>query len=217
MWEAEKRSVLETAQKMAEQSLIVGTAGNVSLRIDTKDGRDLAAISPSSMYYDTMTIDDISVVDFDGQTVDGERPTSIETMLHLEVYKQRKKMNAVIHYHPEFASVVGVIGQPIPPILDDQVQYLGGQIELARYEIAGSQELVETVIEALGPRNAVILPNHGAIAIGRDMKDAFTNCKMLEKTSKIFIHALSAGKINLLPKDAFEAFQIYFNYQFGED
>ena len=216
MWESEKKVVLEAAQMMANRSLVVGTAGNVSLRLETNDNKELIAISPSSCYYDTMAVDDIVVVDFNGQRVEGELNTSIETMLHLEVYKQRKKINAVIHFHPEFASVVGVISQAIPPILDDQVQYLGGQIEIAKYALAGSQELVESVIYALGTRNAVILPNHGALAIGRDMKEAFTNCMMLEKTAKIYVHALSAGNINLLPKDAGEAIQLYFDYNFGE-
>lgn len=216
MWEAEKRIVLEAAKVMAEKSFVVGTAGNVSLRWEVKGNKQLMSITPSNRYYDTMNIDDIIIVDLDGKKVEGNLDASIETMLHIAIYKARKKINAVIHFHPEFASVLGVIGHNIPPILDDQVQYLGGEVKIADYALSGSAELVESVMHALGPRNAVIMANHGAIAIGRDMREAFTNCKMLEKTAKIYIRALSVGKINMIPKESFEAIQIYYNYNFGE-
>ena len=217
MWEKERKIVLEASQRMAEKSFVVGTAGNVSMRLDTKDDKPLIAISPSTRYYETMTVDDIIIVDFDGQKVEGTLDMSIETSLHIAVFKARKKINAVIHFHPEFASVLSVMGQNIPTILDDQVQYLGGEIHMAEYALSGSKELVDNVMKALGPRNAALLANHGALALGRDMREAFTNCKMLEKTAKIYIYALCAGKVNLLPKDAMEAIQLYYDYHFGEN
>jgi L-fuculose-phosphate aldolase len=75
---------------------------------------------------------------------------------------------------------------------------------------------VQNVVPALGPRNAVILANHGALTVGRDMREAFTNCEMLEKTARIYICALSVGKINPLPPVALEMEQAYFNYLYGE-
>ncbi len=216
MWETEKGLVLEAAQRMAERGHVVGTAGNISMRLTDSGGRDLAAITPNNRYYDTLTVDDIGVLDFDSQPVEGELVASIESMLHIGIYRARKKVNAVIHAHPIFGSVISVLGKSIPPILDDQVTYLGGEIEVAEYSIPGSQELVTNVIPALGPRNAVILANHGALTVGRDMRDAFTNCEMLEKTARIYIQAAGLGKVNPLPALALEMEQAYFNYLFGE-
>jgi L-fuculose-phosphate aldolase len=216
-WEAEKRTVLDAAKQMSERGLVVGTSGNISLRLDDPGGRGLVAITPTTMCYDDMGVDDIGVVDLEGQTVEGEVTTSIETMLHLGIYKARRRVNAVIHTHPVYSSVLSVTGLEIPPILDDQVTYLGGEIRVAEYSLPGSQDLVSNVVPALGPRNAVILANHGALTVGRDMREAFTHCEMLEKTARIFISALILGKVNPLPTVAFEMEQAYFNYQFGDD
>ena len=216
IWNSEKKAVLEAAQQMAQKGLVVGTSGNVSMRISEPGGRQLLAITPNNRYYDLLDVDDIGIVDFEGECVEGELTTSIETMLHIGIYKARKKVNAVIHTHPVFSGILSVIGAEIPPILDDQVTYLGGEIKVTEYSLPGSQELVRNVVPALGPRNAVILANHGTVTVGRDMREAFTNCEMLEKTARIYIYALGAGKISPVPSDALEMEKAYFDYLHGE-
>jgi L-fuculose-phosphate aldolase len=208
--------VLEAAQQMAEKEFVVGTAGNISMRLADPEGRGLAAITPNNRYYDTLSVDDIGVIDFDGQPVEGELVASIESMLHIGIYKARKKVNAVIHAHPIFGSVISVLGTAIPPILDDQITYLGGEIKVAPYSIPGSQDLAANVVSTLGPQNAVVLANHGTVAVGRDMREAFTHLKMLEKTARIYLYALGAGKIDVVPTEALEMEQAYFNYLFGD-
>ena len=216
IWNSEKKAVLEAAQQMAQKGLVVGTSGNVSMRISEPGGRQLLAITPNNRYYDLLDVDDIGIVDFEGECVEGELTASIETMLHIGIYIARTKVNAVIHTHPVFGSILSVIGAEIPPILDDQVTYLGGEIKVTEYSLPGSQELVKNVVPALGPRNAVILANHGTVTVGRDMREAFTNCEMLEKTARIYIYALGAGKIKPLPTDALEMEKAYFDYLHGE-
>ena len=215
-WDAGKQAVLEAAKRMSERGFVVGTSGNISMRLEDSKGRDLAAITPTNLCYDTMCVGDIEIVDFEGQPIEGEHAPSVETMLHLGIYKARRKVNAVVHTHPVFASILAVTGIEIPPILDDQVTYLGGAIKVAEYSLPGSKELVTHVLPALGPRNAVILANHGALAVGRDIAEAFTHCEMLEKTARIFIHALSLGKVNPVPAAALEMEQAYFTYLFGD-
>jgi len=161
-------------------------------------------------------VDDIAVVDFDGQRVEGEFSPSVETMLHIGVYKVRKKVNAVIHSHPTLSSAFAVAGMEIPPIVDDQVTYLGGGIKVAEYALSGSEDLVKNVLAALGPRNAVLLANHGAVCVGKDLREAFTNCEMLEKTAKIYICVLSIGKPTPIPAESLEAMSGYFIYVHGD-
>jgi L-fuculose-phosphate aldolase len=158
------------------------------------------AITPSGRYYDSLSSNDIVIVDFEGKLVEGKLKPSVETMLHIQIYKKRKKVNAIVHSHPIFSSVAAVAGLEIPAILDDQVTCLGGEIKVAEYASSGSQKMVRNVVSALGSRNAVIMANHGALSVGRDIRDALTNCEMLEKTAKIFIYAFGLGKINFLPK-----------------
>jgi L-fuculose-phosphate aldolase len=216
MWESQKQGVVDTARQMSEKGLVVGTSGNVSLRFKDSEGRDVVAITPSGLSYDIMKPDDIVIVDLEGQRVEGDLAPSIETMLHTGIYKMRKKVNAVIHTHPVYGSVIAVAGLEIPPILDDQVTQIGGEIKVAQYALSGSPEMTTNVLAALGPRNAALLANHGAIALGRNMQDAFVVCQLLEKTAKIYLLALGLGKPNLLPADAADLEKAFFNAVYGE-
>jgi L-fuculose-phosphate aldolase len=216
IWNAEKKAVLEAAQRMSEKGFVVGTAGNISMRLGKSGGKELMAITPTSRYYDTIGVDDIAVVDFEGQRVEGEFSPSVEMKLHIGVYKARKKVNAVIHSHPVLSSAFAVAGMEIPPIIEDQVTYLGGGIKVADYAISGSEDLVKNALAALGPRNAVILANHGAVCVGKDMREAFTNLEMLEKTAKIYLWVLSIGKLTPIPAESLEAISAYFSYVHGD-
>ena len=209
-WQDGKRTVLETSQKMLQKGLVIGTSGNVSLRLPPENGRELLAITPNRRYYDLLSADDIQVIDFEGEPVEGDLAPSVETMFHIGIYQARKNVNAVIHTHSVFASAISVAGLEIPAILDDQVTFLGGEIKLARYALPGSQELVENVLAALGERNAVLLPNHGAVSVGRTMREAFTAGELVEKTAKIYFCALALGKVNPLPTDAVEVEKAFF-------
>lgn len=215
-WNSEKKAVLEAAQQMANMGLVVGTSGNVSMRLGEHSGRELLAITPNARYYDTLDVDDIVVADFEGENVEGELAISIERMLHIGIYKARKKVNAIIHTHPVFGSAISVAILEIPAFLDDQVTYIGGEIKVAEYALPGTQDLVDNVISALGPRNAVLLANHGAVSVGRDMREAFTICELAEKTAKIYICALSLGRINPLPAQAAKVEKAFFNFIHGD-
>ena len=204
-WHNEKKTVLEAARKMLQMGLVVGTAGNISLRLPPEEGPEIIAITPSGRPYDSLAVDDIQIVDFDGQTVEGNLRPSMETTLHIGIYRARKNINAIIHTHSVYASAVSVAGHDIPPILDDQVAFLGGEIKLARYALSGSREQVAGVIPALGDRSAVLLANHGAIGTGRTMRDAFTSCELIEKTARIYLLSLAAGKVNRLPAEVVAA------------
>jgi L-ribulose-5-phosphate 4-epimerase len=204
-WQEEKRTVLEAAQKMSAIGLVVGTSGNISLRLRPEGKQMLLAITPSSKHYHSLGVDDIQIVDFNGRNVEGNLRPSMETMLHIGIYQARKNINAIIHTHSVYASAAAVAGREIPPILDDQVAFLGGEIQIARHALSGSPEQVTAVIEALGDRSGALLANHGAVGTGLTMRDAFTACQLIEKTAKIYLLALSTGKINILPPGAIEA------------
>ena len=204
-WLDEKKQILEAARKMLEKGLVVGIGGNISLRLAPKADRQLLAITPSSRYYDSMVAEDIQIIDFQGQRVAGNLNPSVETGLHIGIYQAKRNVNAIMHTHSVFASAVSVAGLNIPPITEDQVACLGGKIELAGHAPSGSRELVKNVLDALENRRAVLLQNHGAIAIGRTLTDAFMASELIEKTAKVFILARYAGKVNQLPPEIIAA------------
>ena len=216
MWESEKEQVIEAAQEMERKGLVVGTAGNISLRLKDPGSRELLAITPSGRYYDSLKVDDIVVVDFAGQKVEGELKATIETVMHIEVHKARKKINAVVHAHPPFCSAFAVAGMDIPPLIDEQVILIGGEIKTAQYGFPGTPDLAKNVVSALGPRNAVILANHGVLAVGRDMREALTICELAEELAKIYVSALGLGRVNQLPAEVIELERAFFTATYGE-
>lgn len=209
-WLEEKEQVLAASRKMLDKGLVVGIGGNVSFRLPPEGQRQLLAITPSSRYYDSMVVNDIQIIDFQGQRVEGDLSPSIEAGLHIGIYKSRSNVNAVIHTHSIYASAVSVAGYDIPPITEDQVAFLGGNIKLAGHAPSGSRELIANVLEALEDRSAVLLQNHGAIATGRTLTDAFTAGEIIEKTAKVFLLARLIGEANQLPPKIFSTMEAFY-------
>jgi len=216
MWEVQKMEVLEIARRMYEKGLVVGASGNVSQRFREPDGRELVAITPSGRHYDTMKAEDIVLVDMEGQRVEGELAASIETMLHVGIYKARKKVCAVVHTHAVFGSAIAVSGKEIPSLFDDQVTLLGGEIKVAAYALPGSPDLAKNAVAALGLRNAVVLANHGTVTVGRNLREAFNNCELLEKTARVYVLAMGLGALTPVPADMAEVEKAFFTAIFGE-
>jgi L-fuculose-phosphate aldolase len=113
-----------------------------------------------------VTEDDIPVVGFDLEPVEGELAPSSEALLHVGVYIARPDVRAVIHTHPIYAGAAAVAGLRIPPIIDEMVVAIGGGIEVSEYAFPGTQQLADNVLAALGERNAALLRNHGAVESG---------------------------------------------------
>jgi len=211
-WLKEKEEVLAAARRMLEKGLVTGTAGNVSRRLKPYGGRSLLAITPSSRDYFSLGPEDIQILDFDNRKVEGDLPPSMETHLHIGIYRARKDINAIIHTHPVFATAAAVAGISIPAITDEQVAYLGGEIKVAAYAPSGTPELGNNAVTALGDRNAVLLANHGAVAAGPTMADAFRAAELLEKTAQIFLAALVTGKVKALPEDVISAIKAQYHH-----
>jgi L-fuculose-phosphate aldolase len=204
MWEVEQELIFKFARGAVDLGLIIGSQGNISLRFYDEDGGQFVAITPSGIDYYLMTPRDVAILNAGGKRIAGNLEPSIETDLHLNLYSTRDDINAVVHTHSEFASVVSVMGSKIPPILDDQVIYLGGEVSVAKHAIPGTKGLAANVVSALGNANAVILSNHGALAVGKDMNKALFNARLIEKVAKVFVYASLSDKLQKLPVSVVE-------------
>lgn len=189
MWDAEKKDIIEITHRLTQTNLVSGTSGNVSMKLNDKSGRKFIAVTPSSYRYDLLEIGNIAIVDIEGGQIDGNLKPSIELLLHLEIYRKRPNVTAVIHTHSVYATALAVAGLNIPPVLDDQVVYLGGEIKVSKHALPGSKEMVKNVVSALGDKNAVLIANHGALCTGSSLIDAYDNCHLLERLAKMYIHA----------------------------
>ena len=205
-WETEKSAMARAAREMADLGLVAGSSGNVSMRLRTpNDSRDLLAITPTGKPYTTLESGDIAVVDFDVEPVEGDLAPSSETLLHVAIYSGRADVNAVIHTHSVFCSVAAVAGLEIPPLIDEMMISVGGPVGISRYAFPGSQELADNVRDALGERNAALVRNHGAVGVGRNLREAIDICALVERIAEVFVHASVLGRVNTLPEDVVEA------------
>ena len=205
-WQEERRAVLEAAQRMAALGLVVGTSGNVSMRVDVdSDERELMAITPSGIEYDILNTEDILVADMDIEPVEGDGVPSSEAMLHAEIYRHRRDVGAVMHAHSAFATAVAVAGLDIPPIIDEMVLTVGGEVKVAKYAFPSSEALATNVREALDGRNAALMLNHGVVGVGADLREALKVCELVEHAARVMVYASMLGGATSLPSDVIEA------------
>ena len=195
----EMKIVAEAGKEMLENRLTIGTWRNISLRTSE---RDKCVITPSGMSYQRMSPEDMAVIDLSGKVVEGRWKPSRELEMHCGIYRARKDVNAIVHTHPVFSSVLAVLKEDLPPIMEDMVMLLGGKVKVTEYTISGTKKHAEGVAEALGNRNVVLLANHGSVCVGHDMKRAFTACGILEKSAQIYLYSKMIGQPTLLlPED----------------
>ena len=137
---------------------------------------------------------DIVVVDIEGNVLEDTwmLPT-VEASMHYKIYKARPEINAIVHSHAVFSSVVAAVGENIPPCLIEAA-FIGGEVVCAEYGKVGSQLLADNIVRALGDKKkAALLRNHGAVAIGKTMREAFTVSDYMEKIAKVAMYAKAMG------------------------
>ena len=187
-----KNEILSAVNFIVSNNLVKGTWGNVSIK-----NNDKIYITPSGIPYNLLKEEDICVVDLNGKIISGEKPSS-ELPTHLEIYKNREDVNAIVHTHPVFSTTVSLVTDKIPPLVEDSVMILGPVINVAKYALPGTYELAYNVVKSLGKNNAVILKNHGLITVGTDIYEALIANLVCEKTAEIFIYALNIGNFDII-------------------
>lgn len=192
-----REKVIEIALKAQKEKLIPLTMGNFSAR---DRGTGYICITPSGMEYEKLKAEDIVVLDVDGNIIEGERKPSIETPLHCAVYRRRRDVFGVSHTHSVFATAWAACNESIPVVVAELAALIGGPVECALYKPMGSLELAETAAMRLNDRNAILLANHGVLAVGHNIDTAFANSVVVEEGAKIAYYARQIGVMRLIPE-----------------
>lgn len=208
-----RKQVISTGLKMINSNMTAGTWGNISARIE---GEELMAITPSGVDYEKITPDGIVIMDFNGNIVDGKMKPSIEFPMHALVYKNRKDAKAVVHTHSVFASAFAVARKPIPVCGEELAEVAGGSINVGRYCLPGTKELGEEVIKALDDKMAVLIANHGVLACGPTLKEAFKIAEIVEKSAKEAILANILGGAFELKEDDVKILRNFYLNSYGQ-
>ena len=203
VYETERRAVLDAARAMHRAGLVAASSGNVSARVGPQ-GAQALAITTAGKDYASMGIEEVVVVDFDGEPLEGDGMPSTEMLLHTAVYRARPDVRAVMHTHSVYASALAVAGERLPPLIDEMVVGIGGAVEVSAYAFPGTEELGESVVAALGERNAALIRNHGLVGVGGTLDEALRVCEMAERVAHIYAAAKSFGAPAPLPPDAVE-------------
>lgn len=203
-------AVLDAAKDMLRRGLVEGTAGNISAR--REDGN--IVITPSSVDYADMVLDDLVLVDSEGAVLtakDGRSP-STEMSLHLACYRAFDDIGSVIHSHPVWATMFAVARQSIPACVDEFAVYCGGEIRCAEYAASGSPDVGDNAVKALQDRAAALIANHGLVAVGPRPDKVLHVTALVERTAQIACGARALGGPVPIPDEVNKNFASVYGY-----
>jgi L-fuculose-phosphate aldolase len=203
-------AVLDAAKDMLRRGLVEGTAGNISAR--RSDGN--IVITPSSVDYRDMQLDDLVLIDPEGavlQAADGRSPSS-EMKLHLACYQAFYDIGSVIHSHPIWATMFAIAHEPIPACIDEFAVYCGGDVRCTEYAASGTPDVGVNAVKALEGRGAALIANHGMVAVGPRPDKVLQITALVERTAQIVWGARALGGPVPLPEDVNRNFGMVYSY-----
>ena len=188
--------MVEVGRRMYAREYTDANAGNISARL----GADRLLMTPKSVCKGFMTPDMMCITDLDGKKLQGDRDPSTEMLMHLEVYRQRPDVQAVVHAHPPTATGFAVAGIPLDRAVLAEVLTTLGSIPIAEYATPSTAELPDAVRKYIKAHDGMLLANHGALTVGPDLFAAYYKMETIEHFAKISLVARMLGRENLITR-----------------
>jgi L-fuculose-phosphate aldolase len=195
--ESLRADIVEIGRRMYARGYTASNDGNISVRIDPSR----LLMTPKSVCKGFMTPDMMCVTDLEGRKLQGDRDPSSEMLMHLEVYRQRPDVQAVVHAHPPTATGFAVAGIPLDRAVLAEVLTTLGSIPLAEYATPSTAELPEAVGKYIKAHDGMLLANHGALTVGGDLYSAYYKMETIEHFAKISLVARTLGRENLISRE----------------
>jgi len=192
-----RADIVEIGRRMYARGYTASNDGNISVRL----GSDRLLMTPKSVCKGFMTPDMMCITDLDGRKLQGDRDPSSEMLMHLEVYRQRPDVQAVVHAHPPTATGFAVAGIPLDRAVLAEVLTTLGSIPIAEYATPSTRELPEAVRKYIKAHDGMLLANHGALTVGGDLYAAYYKMETIEHFAHISLVARMLGRENLLSRD----------------
>lgn len=191
MLEREREALVAAGGQLAAAGLVIGSSGNLSAR-----SGNLVLVTPSGLSIAGLEPTQVTVIDLDGNVVEGDLPPTSEVPLHLAVYRATKAQ-AIAHTHALASTAVSVTSNELPALHYTCLE-LGGPVRVAPYATFGTQQLADNVIAALDGRNAALMANHGSVAYGRTIGQAADRLQHLEWLCELHLRAVQLGMPQVL-------------------
>lgn len=189
--------IVEVGRRMYARGYTASNDGNISVRLE----RDRLLMTPKSVCKGFMTPDMMCITDLAGVKLQGDRDPSSEMLMHLEVYRQRPDVQAVVHAHPPIATGFAVAGIPLDRAVLAEVLTTLGSIPIAEYATPSTKELPAAVGKYIRAHDGMLLANHGALTVGADLFAAYYKMETIEHFAKISLVARLLGGENLLARE----------------
>ncbi len=201
--EQTRADMVEAGRRMYARGFVASNDGNITARLDERR----LLTTPKSVSKGFMTPDMMVVVDFEGKKVAGDRDASSELPMHLEVYRNRPDVNAVVHAHPPLATGFAVAGIPLTRAVLAEVITTLGSIPIAEYGTPSTPELPEAVRKYIKAHDGMLLANHGAVTCGPSVMGAYYKMETIEHFAKISLVARLLGREHLISRGEVERLQ----------
>lgn len=209
MYESEKMALIKAGQELLKYRLISLSGGNVSVRV----GEHRFLVTPSGMGYENLVPEDICVIDDNGVVIEGMRRPSVDFPALLHIFSHIPHVNAIIHTHQVYATAVGLVEDTLPAATTTLINATVRPVNVAPYSSAGSLAMGIKCVEHIGDARAIILKNHGVIAIGKTLKEALYAAIYLEDAAKTYLLAKMVGDPVLLDENQIEeAVKVFEDY-----
>jgi len=192
-----RADIVEVGRRMYARGYTAANDGNISVRL----GVDRLLMTPKSVCKGFMTPDMMCVTDLEGRKLAGDRDPSSEMLMHLEVYRQRPDVGAVVHAHPPTATGFAVAGIPLDRAVLAEVLTTLGSVPIAEYATPSTRELPEAVRKYVKAHDGMLLANHGALTLGGDVFGAYYKMETIEHFAKISLVARLLGRENLISRE----------------
>jgi L-fuculose-phosphate aldolase len=197
-------AIVEAGRIAYDRGLITANDGNISARM----ADHLVIITPAGLCKGRLDYEDLVIVDMDGTLVRTNsrrklKPSS-ETPMHLEAYKQRSDIRAVIHAQPTFATALTVADIPFPEDVLPEALLTLGSVPTTPYTTPASIEDADAIRKLITNHDAILLHQHGSLTVGKNLEIALINLEWIEKIAEVFFYAQLMGKVNRIPPDAME-------------
>ena len=192
-----RQEMVDICKSAYTEHLFAGTSGNLSVY---RREEGVMLVTPTCVRYETMVAEDIVAIKLDGTQIDGRYAPSSEWRMHAAIYKGNEQVNAVFHTHSPYATAFAVVRRDIPLILIEMIPFLGGHVPCSEFAQPGSWELGASAVDALNKhtRNACLLANHGVVAVGEDLAQAYIRAEYVEDAAVICHRAMQLGDITTI-------------------
>ena len=195
--------IVEVGRRLYARGYTTSNDGNISVRL----GADRLLMTPKGVCKGFMTPDMMCITDLEGRKIQGEQDPSSEMLMHLEVYRQRQDVQAVVHAHPPTATGFAVAGIPLTRAVLAEVVATLGSVPIAEYATPSTSELPEAVRQYIKAHDGMLLANHGALTVGGDLFAAYYKMETIEHFAKISLVARLLGRENLIAREEVERLQ----------